>query len=110
VKGRVDFGGAARKITDAARVGLGDAGEHLLEESRRLVPHEEGTLERSSGVDQDGDVVTVWYDQPYAVAQHEDRDLRHDPGRQAKYLEQPLVSERPTLLALIAARIRRDTR
>jgi hypothetical protein len=52
----------------------------------------------------------VSYDTVYAVRQHEELTWRHDPGRQAKYLEQPYNTERPTMLALIAAAERRALR
>jgi len=96
-------------IRAAAANGLGLAAEHLLQASRALVPLEEGTLERSgvASVDADSLSATVSYDTAYAVVQHEDLSLRHDAGRQAKYLEQPANSERDTMQALIAAQIRR---
>ncbi|TDC42091.1 minor capsid protein [Micromonospora sp. KC213] len=82
------------------------AAEHLLGESNLLVPHEEGDLERSGEVTSDestGEVV-VSYDRPYAVKQHEDLTLRHDEGREAKYLEKPMndVQVQDTMLAIIA--------
>jgi len=52
----------------------------------------------------------VSYDTPYAVRQHEDLTLRHDPGRQAKYLEEPMQTERGTMLDLVATEIRRSLR
>jgi hypothetical protein len=92
--------------------GLATAGEHLLGESRREVPIEEGTLERSgrSDVDERGLAVAVSYDTPYARRQHEDLTFRHDSGRKAKYLEDPLNREGDTMLALVAAEIRRELR
>lgn len=92
--------------------GLKLAAEHLLQKSRELVPIEEGTLERSGTVSlDDGDLrATISYSTPYAVRQHEELTWRHDEGRQAKYLEQPFVSERSVMLALIAAQIRRSLR
>lgn len=38
--------------------------------------------------------------------QHEDLSFRHAPGRQAKYLEQPMNTERETMLALSAVSFR----
>lgn len=118
--GRIEWNGdavTARTARAAAR-GLGHAAEHLLGVSRQLVPLEEGTLERSgvASVSSSGaasaDAATlqaaVSYDTPYAVIQHEDMTFRHDPGRQAKYLEQPMATERDVMLELIAAEIRRD--
>jgi hypothetical protein len=52
----------------------------------------------------------VSYDTPYAARQHEELDWRHAPGRQAKYLEQPLNAERATVLDLVAAQMRRALR
>lgn len=88
------------------------AGEHLLQVSRTLVPLEEGTLERSGTVtpDRSDESATVSYDTPYAVVQHEDLTLRHDPGRTAKYLEGPLAEEHETLVALVGAEIRTELR
>lgn len=91
-------------LSDAGMDGLEVAAEHLLQESSTLVPHEEGDLERSGEVSSDpgSGTVAVSYDRPYAIRQHEDLTLRHDDGRQAKYLEQPMTTERDVMLALIA--------
>ena len=111
---RLNWNGA--RVTEqqqrAAARGLGKAAEHLLGESRKEVPIEEGTLERSGVATTDPGKLqaAVSYDTPYAVTQHERLDLRHDPGRKAKYLEDPMNRERATMLALIAAEIRRETR
>ncbi|MFF0721345.1 hypothetical protein [Micromonospora sp. NPDC003816] len=80
------------------------AAEHLLQVSSGLAPHEEGDLERSGEVSGDPGTgaVAVSYDRPYAVRQHEDQTLRHDQGRKAKYLEDPMGTERATMLAIIA--------
>lgn len=84
--------------------GLELAGEHLLGVSSPLAPHEEGELERSGDTDRDEDAlqVSVFFDRPYAVRQHEDLTLRHDEGRQAKYLEQPMHEEADVMLAIVA--------
>lgn len=84
------------------------AGEHVLGVSNERVPHEEGDLERSGGVSQAGDVTAISYDTDYAVVQHEDLSLNHDDGRQAKYLESALISERETIKALIAQGAKED--
>jgi hypothetical protein len=82
--------------------GLDLALEHLLGEAKKLVPLDEGTLERSGTASRDGLTGAVSFDTPYAVRQHEEMDYRHAPGRQAKYLEQPMNTERETLLQLMA--------
>lgn len=102
------------KIKGAAREGgvkgLRMAAEHLLTESRKLVPIEEATLERSgtASVDEGQMKAAVAYDTPYAVRQHEELGYRHDKGRQAKYLEQPANAERDKMLAIIAQALKRD--
>jgi hypothetical protein len=94
-------------IEDAEPAGLLLAAEHLLQVSRTEVPIEEATLERSgvASVDADDREAAVSYDTPYAVRQHEEMDWRHDEGRKAKYLEDPMNNERETLLELAAAPI-----
>jgi hypothetical protein len=90
--------------------GLRLAAEHLLAESQRIVPIEEATLERSgvASVDESKGQAAVSYDTVYAVRQHEELTWRHDPGRQAKYLEQPFAAEQDVLHGIVAAQIRRS--
>lgn len=78
-----------RRMHQAAARGLRDAAEHLLEQSNRTVPIEEGTLQRSGQVSVDDQRLeaAVSYDTPYAIRQHEDMTFRHAPGRRAKWLE-----------------------
>lgn len=92
------------EITGATMDGLELAAEHLLQESSSIAPHEEGDLERSGDIDTDEDdlKVSVYYDRPYAVRQHEEMTWRHDQGRKAKYLELPMHTENDTMLAIIA--------
>jgi hypothetical protein len=89
--------------------GLLLAAEHLLQVSRTQVPIEETILELSGAADVDPGTLTavVLYDTPYAVRQHEEMTWRHDEGRKAKYLEDPMNSERDTMLELIAAPIQK---
>ncbi|MEU5945137.1 hypothetical protein ABZ793_06190 [Micromonospora sp. NPDC047465] len=91
-------------LKGASMEGLELAAEHLLQVSSSQAPHEEGDLERSGEVSKDPSTgaVAVSYDRPYAVRQHEDMTLRHDDGRKAKYLEDPMNEERDVMLALIA--------
>lgn len=86
--------------------------EHVLQVSRGRVPIEEATLERSgtATVDEDDLTGAIAYDTPYAVRQHEDMTLRHDAGRTAKFVEQPLAEEAETVRDIIAAELRRSLR
>ena len=99
------------RTKEAARHGVQLGLEHVLAESNKLVPLDEGTLERSGKVTMgDGASGTISYDTPYAVRQHEELSYKHLPGRQAKYLEQPLNTERDTVLAIVAATMRSEGR
>lgn len=94
-------------IRGAAERGVKKAAEHLLTESRKQVPIEEATLERSGVASTDGTRAAVSYDTVYAVRQHEELDWRHDPGRKAKYLEDPMHAEAPVIRAMIAREVKR---
>lgn len=89
--------------------GLVLATEHLLGVSRAITPIEEGHLVRSgrASVDGAGKRGAVSFSTPYAVRQHQELGWKHDPGRQALYLEQPMHTEQDTMLLLIAAQMRR---
>ncbi|MFE1412426.1 hypothetical protein ACFW6F_16705 [Streptomyces sp. NPDC058746] len=113
-RSRLDWNGdaALRGTLDGAVRGLRLAAEHVLTESRKRVPLEEATLERSgtATVDESRLTAAVAYDTPYAVRQHEELGYRHDAGRTAKYLEGPLTEEAGTVAAIIAAQLRRSLR
>jgi hypothetical protein len=99
--------GAARRGRAAAEEGLQKSLEHLLTESRKLVPLEEGTLERSGRVVRAGMNGIVTYDTVYARRQHEELSWKHLPGRSAKYLEIPLNRDRELMLRLMQVSLRR---
>lgn len=111
VRTRVEWHGdrVTAQEKGAAVRGLAIAAEHLLGAAKAIVPIEEATLERSgvASVDRSSMTAAVSFDTPYAVRQHEELTYRHAPGRQAKYLEQPAITERDTMLALMAAELRR---
>lgn len=87
----------SKDVAKAAAAGLFEFANHILEEARRIVPHDEGNLEKDSGVSmgEEGghEVATVWFGagaaSAYAVRQHEETGYNHPNGRQAKYLETP---------------------
>lgn len=98
-------------IKRAAGEGLFEAAEHILEESNRVVPLEEGPLSQSGFAETDRDnlVAHVGYDTLYAVPQHERLDYRHAPGREAKFLENTINRESATIRDHIAKKIREAT-
>lgn len=96
-------------VTAALARGLVRAGEHILNVSNSQVPLEEGDLARSgvvSSADQSELTVAVSYDTPYAVRQHEDLSLRHDSGRNAKYLSNACSSEAKVAGRLVAQSVK----
>lgn len=90
-------------ITNAAFKGIKRAGAHLLQVSSERAPHEEGDLARSGTVtsDKGEGMVAVAFDRVYARRQHEELTWRHDEGKTAKYLEDPMHEERETMLQII---------
>lgn len=107
---------AASRMQTGAKRGLGDWGEHVLDEAVRIVPIEEGTLQNSGTVAQSSDGMTVGVGfgdgaaAPYAVKQHEDFTLRHNGGRQAKYLEIPLQASKSIGFSIVADAIENEIR
>jgi hypothetical protein len=83
--------------------------EHILTETNDRIPHEYGDLMRSGDVDVDaGDLVaSISYGTPYAVVQHEDVDLIHPNGREAKYLERTMNDEGRAVQQFMADEMRR---
>ncbi|GHA28643.1 hypothetical protein GCM10010372_30540 [Streptomyces tauricus] len=111
---RLDFDSSnvQRELRQAAARGLLLGAEHVLGVSNDRVPLDEGTLQHSgtASVDEADLTGMVSYDTPYAVRQHEEMDFEHAPGREAKFLENSLNAERGTVLALVAAEMRRALR
>ncbi|MFF9910618.1 hypothetical protein [Streptomyces sp. NPDC013457] len=87
--------------------GLDKGLHHVLFEANKIVPLDEGTLERSGRVIRDGLNGAISYDTVYARIQHERLDFKHLPGRTAKYLEIPMNRERDVVLDLMAVNVRR---
>lgn len=91
---------------DAAQRGLVLAAEHLKGKSQEVVPVDTGVLRESAyvrvadrstrgtmlpkGYDS---IVEVGYSAPYAHYVHENLEMRHQPGKIAKYLEIPAQQE-----------------
>lgn len=101
---------AAKQGVTGSDKGLELGAHHLLQTSRKLVPHEEGTLENSGKVSTDParHQAAVSYDTEYAVRQHEEMDYAHDDGRQAKYLEQPMHTEAAVIAKLAQGSVKKE--
>lgn len=86
------------------------AAEAELGEANKTVPFEESTLEKSGATSQDPQklLAAISYDTAYARVQHEKLELRHDPGRRAKWLERTLEEDERDIRDLIADEIERE--
>lgn len=107
---RKNFGPVERAVRQASEAAVLEAAEHLLEESNRTVPHQDGDLTRSGEVSQDGLTSQVSYNTPYARVQHERTWYRHDSGRRAKWLESAFKERASAVQAWLAVAIRRRVR
>ncbi len=95
-------------VKEAAARGLAIAADHVYRVAANLAPIEEGTLARSGGpsVDQGKLTAAISFDTPYAARQHEELHWRHDSGKQAKFLESAMNSEKDAVTQIIADTIR----
>lgn len=102
---RLDLDRVAEAATRTASTAAGKAMEHIRGVAAALTPEDTGHLIGTATVTVDGDEATITYDGPYARRQHEELTWRHDKG-QAKFLEQPMNTEKNTALGIVAKEIR----
>jgi hypothetical protein len=103
-------------LLHAAKTAAETAGaEVLLQASQPLVPRDTDALLESGHVEHDAAGAMVVYDvtseggYPYGIKQHEDMNLAHPNGGQAKYLEQPMHTAGAAVLAAMAEVVRART-
>lgn len=104
VKSKWYIKSVTNKICKAGLEGVKAVALELGDRSQAVTPVEDGWLETSMTVSDDGrTTVMVSYatDEGYAIIQHEDTSLNHDVGKQAKYLEQPAFEYVPQVLGAI---------
>jgi hypothetical protein len=105
----------ARGVTEAIEDEMNDVAEELLSDSRDLSPQLTGALIASSGVDsldrrRDGEFIrSIFYDTPYAVAQHEGSFnpgpiTRQKPGAGRKYLQRAYDAKKRKIIERIGRR------
>ena len=104
IEGSLNVEGAKKTVREVRKKALRVAGEFVLTEANKHVPHDEGTLERSGNVDvnPEGTRAAISYDTPYAVKQHEDMSLKHPGKGQGKWLENTFTREADTVRQIIA--------
>lgn len=100
------------KAKSGRQRGLFAAAHHVLGVTAPKVPHEEGDFERGGAVAQDDESTVIYFvDTAYdgqAAELHENMELNHDSGRQAKFLESSLNSERDTVTSLLAKIVQKE--
>jgi hypothetical protein len=101
------------EIHAAAEVGVKAAADVLLAASQPLVPVDTGALKASGKVSIEGLEAAVSYEgisdedgYDYGIRQHEDMELHHPNGGQAKFLEQPMNAEHTAIGAALLSPIR----
>lgn len=102
-------------IRSSAGTGLTSAAEAIIAESKDIAPYDDGDLYDSAFVDPPkvaGKTTTVdlgYRGLPYIIDQHESLHYHHPNGKQAKFLEKPMMEQAPKTLNRIAAEIRKRT-
>ena len=90
----LDLDKAVEALNDEKPKALMDILEMIGQRTDEIIPFEEGTLMRSKVIRVNGNQGAIGYDTPYAIKQHEDCTLSHPHGRQCKYLERTVKSNR----------------
>lgn len=113
ISGHLNIAFATKAAREAGYEGLLLGGELVLGDSNEQIPHEDGDLERTGAVsgDQEALQVAVSYRdvafRGQAVKMHEDMTLKHDSGRNAKYLERALAANRDRVREAVAGSLRK---
>lgn len=109
---RVKMEWNGKVASDAARAGavagLFEAAEHVLEESNRTVPRNEGILQASGETSLDAVKLqaSVSYDKEYAVWLHEHPQFHFQAGRRGKWLELTIQERIQTVRDIIVKSIK----
>ena len=113
----IDLTAIAAKVRDHVEDALAAGGQVILDRSQELVPLEGrpdthgGTLAESGRVNRTGSdylpVVSVTYDGPYAIYQHEGMEFHHPTGGSAKFLERAMVEQTTEATDAIGDEIRK---
>lgn len=101
----LDFTELDARIDQVQPAALAAGMEHIRIVSAPLVPKESGRLVGSAKVEVDGDEASLTFAGPYARYQHERLDLRHPTG-QAKYLEQPVLTDGEKAVEIVGEHIK----
>lgn len=107
---------AGARAIPALKQALNEEGQIAFRNSQRLVPVDTGTLRRSGVLVPAREKGTSMIEvvmgyggaaSAYALKQHENLSYRHKEGKQAKYLEQPVMQRQAKLSQNIQRRMKR---
>lgn len=118
IENSLNLGAIRDRVRAVSPEALDDAAQHVLEVAREKAPllvdlkkandqrrSDPGELRRSGYTRVvDDSTAEVGFSAFYAAWQHERLDYHHDDG-QAKYLEEPLVTEKDEAMQIMARRI-----
>lgn len=99
--------------TNALKEAMYAEAQTVLNESKKIVPVDQGTLKRSGEVeapkvDATGIEIAITYGgaaSEYALIVHEDMNARHKDGETAKYLEIPFRAHQDKFVQNVARRV-----
>ena len=113
----IDLPAILNQVRDHVEDALVEGGQVILDRSQELVPLEGrpdthgGTLAESGRVNRTGSdylpVVSVTYDGPYAIYQHEALEFKHPTGGHAKFLEIAMIEKTDEATEKIGDEIRK---
>lgn len=88
------------KIRTKGREAVFDALDHLLDESNKKVPHDEGDLQASGQTQLDPVHMSgrISYNTPYAIRLHEHPEYNFQKGREGKWLERTIKRRKTAVL------------
>jgi hypothetical protein len=100
------------KTAKSFRRGLIKAGAFLQRESMKVVPVDTDVLRPSANTRWEGQgldtEVIVSYGTEYGLEVHENLEMRHKPGKTAKYLEGPFRENRQKLIKTVLDEVKKD--
>lgn len=113
-KSDIDLKALTEQIKAAASVAVLAGADKLLDLANDRVPVDEGALKASGRTSSEELEAVVSYGEPgqrtgfAAIQQHEHTEYHHPHGGQAKFLEQPMMSETGQIGEAVAASMREE--
>lgn len=113
-KSDIDLKALAEQVEAAAGIAVLAGADKLLDLANERVPVESGGLKASGRTSSEGTEAAVSYGEPgartgfEAIMQHEHTEYHHPNGGQAKFLEQPMLSDTDAIRQAIVQALREE--